>query len=138
MAHCTFTVSDWTTGGKLTGGFDDTTQLGTGQTLQVSVLGPVGNAPSVLHGVFVFTAEKKKGGNQTSPSPFTINNSTRPQCLAELVAQGTGDGVGHMRYDFAAFTYNGGYPGAYELTFVCFPDAGSPQWSEDPEFDTGS
>lgn len=133
---CNFTIpSGSTNGSRLTGnGFNGRPQLATSDTIQVIVRYAGPNPPGTLNGYFVITPAPD-AQNQTTPSPFV--NGSKFVCHAVF---GVSQDAGGPTYTFPLFTYLGGLPGAYELTFVAEDATVTPatQWSEDPEFDTGN
>ena len=132
---CAFQVpaANSTSGSKLIGGFPGSTAptLAKDDQLQVTVKF-LGNQsiPSSLNG-YMIISPYQGATNQTTPSPFL--NGSNPLCFKSQSGV-TGDSTN--TFTFAALTYNGGYAGQYELTFVAENPANGVQWSEDPEFDT--
>jgi hypothetical protein len=131
---CNFTITPSANGGRLSGnGFNGRPRMNSGDTLQVIVRWAGGGAPTTLTGHFIFSPDPHVQG-QATPSPFL--NGSKYVCYQMQTANADGSGIS---FTFPPLTYAGGQPGKYELTFVAQDGATPPtQWSEDPEFDTGS
>jgi hypothetical protein len=136
---CQLNITGVGRGGKLTGpGFGPTPTLQKNDTLQVQVtwMVPTIAAPDVLNGHFVFSA---KDEDQANGTPF-LQPSGYVQCYDVQTGQQSQNN-NQTVYTFKSYTYGGGLPGSYELTFVAdaVPSGSSDlvQWSEDPEFETG-
>lgn len=96
---------------------------------------PIGNVTAV----FTFTPANDALGNQAGASPFLSGGTfvCSQTCQGQLQQ---GANSNQAVYLFGPTpVYNGGLPGAYELTIV-ITDSSTPkvQWSTDPEFDTSS
>ena len=142
---CNFSIPEasTTTGGKLTGGFDNgrAPVLQSGDSIVISVAFPAASgAPATLTGTTVFTESQLALTNQTTATPF-VRGGANGNFLCLSTQQARGSVVGNTTvYAFPPMVYGGGLPGSYEVTFVATNNGASPpvQWSEDPEFDTSS
>lgn len=133
--QCNFTIAAAGNGGKLTGnGFNGTPSMNNGDVLQVVVHWGGSNPPAQLTGHFIMSPASSASPNQTTPSPFVNGAKFVCYTMQTVVKDST------PSYTFAGLTYGGSLPGNYELTFVAEDSSTTPvtQWSEDPEFDTGS
>ena len=135
---CTFTIPSGqanSNGAKLTGsGFGAIPTLVNGDSIQVTVTVTGSGGPTSLNGYMIFSPAAD-APNQSTPSPF-LNGSKFLCFKSQQGVSGNANG-GTTQFSFQTFTYNGGYPGHYELTFVAEDPASGTQWSEDPEFETG-
>lgn len=142
---CQLNITGVGRGGKLTGpGFPggQPPTLSAQDTLQVQITWLVQaiEPPESLDGQFVFSAAPYAPSNQASASPF-VQSSGYGLCWDLKTAQKTVTN-NQTVYSFPPYTYGGGIPGQFELTFVAqgLPSGASNlvQWSEDPEFETGN
>jgi hypothetical protein len=129
---CAFTIpSGQGNGAKLGGsGFGNTPTLQVNDVLQVTVR-LTGQGPTSLNGYMVFSPAADVP-SQTIPSPF--QNNGKFVCFKSQMGLSGNNSGGSTLFTFSSFTYNGGYAGHYELTFVAEDPASGTQWSEDPEF----
>jgi len=147
--NCTFHIATGTqlTGGRLTGGFDGgaTPALSNGDSITVTVTSDF--VIPQLTGNWVFTAAPPigVGGPEASlPSPFTTVIEEGHTVVGQVLCLQYSTQYGNAQsWTFGPVTYTASDAtknSRYELTFVAADNSQSPpvQWSEDPEFDTGS
>jgi hypothetical protein len=140
---CYFVVPGGAKGGQLQGrgfgGAGITPVLNNGDSLTVSVQWGGPTVPSALTGYFVFSSAQDSDPSQTAPSPFL--NGSNYECFDSQPGQQTTSN-GTTTFTFSKqYTYGGGLPGNYELTFIAEINSGTAnvtQWSADPEFDTSN
>lgn len=146
---CRFHIAASTqfTGGRLTGTFDGGTTPTLSDGDSVTVIVESDFVMPQLTGTWVFTAAKPTQLDPTEaklPSPFTTvvgeGHKFAGQVLCLQYSTQLGDAqswtFGPIAYRVSDDTKNS----RYELTFVAADNSQTPpvQWSEDPEFDTGS
>lgn len=125
-------------GARLTGGFQNLNgPLSLGDSIQIQVQTTGQGGPSTLNGYMIFSPALAAGSAQVTPSPFINATNNNFLCFASQTGVAGTSGPGNnTTFTFNALTYNGGFQGSYELTFVAEDASTKMQWSEDPEFDT--
>jgi hypothetical protein len=133
---CNFTIpASAPNGSKLAGnGFNTTPRLNSGDSIQVIVRWGGSGGPSQLT-AHAIVSPAPSVPSQTTPSPFV--DGAKFVCYQRWTANQDSSAP---TYTFPPLTYGGSQPGSYELTIVIEDKSTTPstQWSEDPEFDTGS